>query len=114
MADKVEKFAELIEDRQEDINEAVETFREIGRALESTGRETREKNNPGAVPDHVLSAETTGAETTRPAEGAAASPEPPDSEELNQDEESDEGLPPWLPWAVAGGAGIWGITRKPK
>ncbi|MCH7988429.1 MAG: hypothetical protein IID46_04670 [Planctomycetes bacterium] len=40
MADKFEKFAELIEDRQEDIDEAVETVREIGRISESTGRRT--------------------------------------------------------------------------
>ena len=29
-------------------------------------------------------------------------------------DESESNLPPWLPWAVAGGVGIWGITRKPK
>lgn len=29
-------------------------------------------------------------------------------------EESGQDLPPWLPWVVAAGAGVWGLTRKPK
>lgn len=38
MADKFEKFAELIEERQKDTDEAFETLREIGESLQSTGR----------------------------------------------------------------------------
>ncbi|MCH7685514.1 MAG: trypsin-like peptidase domain-containing protein [Planctomycetes bacterium] len=100
VADKVETVIELMEDGQDDINEAVETFREVGKALESTGRETRD-----AVTDNVESI----TEAVRPVvdEHVESSPI-----EAPADEGSGTGYPPWLPWAVAAGAGVWGITRK--
>ena len=121
----------MLNDRQKDLDEAAETFRNVGSALQSTGRDARggiaginpdgsrydptfdPGEPPSPVPDYP---------TARDIAVIVASELRPDTVFLEEEEtdapelvqESDESYPPWLPWAVAGGAGIWALTRKPK
>jgi len=144
VAGKVEAFRELIEDRQDDINEAVETFREIGRALESTGRQTDEKvgANPmeaptslhslhsqqpwpssirGEIDDAVRGAISrlelkTAGRKTREATEEVVDKEVADHVEAFREtsKESRKEYLWWLGWVAAAAAAAWGVTRKPK
>lgn len=121
MADKVEAFRELIEDRQEDINEAVETFREIGRALESVGRDARSTHNVASDVDETLhpappiqqpSPEEVAKLAVDILNSQSETPDESVPEVTEPAEESDEGYPWWLPWAGIVGVGVWGAQRK--
>ena len=124
IADKVEAFRELLEDRQKDHDDALETLRGIGRALQTTGvdasggavivpPDTEEappaappivQPSPEEVANMAVAILNSQSETAQEVGEAPAEP----------DEKSGDGFPPWwFPWVIiAVGAVGWGITRK--
>ena len=104
---------------------ACETFREIGKSLAETGRETLD-----TVVDSVDSGDGLGLDWNSLAEGIDAAVrdgisrmefEEEASEASEVSESSNESgngnfpdIPPLVPWVVAGGLGLWGLSRKPK
>ena len=143
----------MLQERQEDIDEAFETFREIGKSLVSTGKQTRDvpekepeqvtkvvapsseeianlvvdilnsQKDPEKEPKRIteeappahqpspeeiatLAAAILNSQSETPEEDVGEAP-------AERDEEPGKGYPWWLPWAVVGGVGVWGLKRKP-
>ena len=128
VVDKVEAYRELLQKIQKDVDEGVDTIRELGKSLEWAGTITRgipdrpiakvtnvkvlnSPPSPSTPPIHQPSPE----EVANLAVAILSSQSETTDEDVSEpSEESDKSYAWWLPWVVAGGVGIWGLNRKPK
>ena len=123
VVDKVEAYRELLQKIQKDVDEGVDTIRELGKSLEWAGTITR------GIPDRPIAKVTNVKVLNSPSADVIANiGQPPTTysasewETTNKDapessepsEESDKAYAWWLPWVLACGVGIWGLNRKPK